>query len=318
MEGERKDMTRIVAIFAYWLGLDALFYWLNRRRKRIIAFHNVLPDEMFREGVANGVSNRLSDFKKIVEMCKRRFPIDTAMFNARSLTITFDDGYHNQYEYAFKTLRELGVGAYVFVSGNTKNGALTIDKLLHWVSEAPIEYIPNGDRAAYWEYEIWPKFLKDSKTKGEEVLRELDSIYPYEKVLASLPEDYKRERLTGISEEEFKEMRANGWQIGWHTKSHYPLAKLSESQVRDELVSPKEFRSTCLSYPYGNPCEVGEKAIEISKEFGYPCAVANTNEAVHGRYFLPRMALSSDKYLLHFELSGCKYFLKTRKLLKRV
>ena len=308
-------MTRVVAIFAYWLGFDALFYWLNRKSKRIITFHNVFPDEMFREGVANGVSNRLSDFKKIVEMCKRRFPIDTDMFNARSLTITFDDGYHNQYEYAFKTLREMGVEAYVFVSADTKNGALTIDKLLHWVSEAPIEYIKGGDRLRMWCDEIWPKFLKDSKAKGEAVLCELDTIYPYEKVLASLSEDYKRERLIGISEDELNEMRVSGWKIGWHTRSHYPLAKLSESQVREELESPKEFRSICLSYPYGNPCEVGDDAIRIAREFEYPCAVANTNESEHGQYFLPRIALSADKYLLHFELSGCKYFIKHFRLL---
>lgn len=313
-------MTRLVAIFAYWLGIDALFYWLNRKSKRIITFHNVLPDEMFREGVANGVSNRLSDFKKIVEMCKRRFSIDTDMFNARSLTITFDDGYHNQYEYAFKTLREIGVEAYVFVSGDTKNGSLTIDKLLHWVSEAPIEYIPNSNRAAYWEYEIWPKFLKDSKTKGGEVLRELDAIYPYEKVLASLPEDYKRERLTGISEDELNEMRVSGWKIGWHTKSHFPLSRLTADETRAELTPPKEMKDVCLSYPYGELDCVDAGVIEIAKSFGYPCAVSNMigDGKLRDQYFLPRMALSADKYVFHFELSGAKHFLKKRKLLARV
>lgn len=70
-----------------------------------------------------------------------------------------------------------------------------------------------------------------------------------------------------------------------------------------------------MSYPYGNPCEVGEGAIRIAQELGYPCAVANTNEVEHGQYFLPRMALSADKYLLHFELSGCKHFIKYRRLL---
>lgn len=309
-------MTRLIAIFAYWLGLDALFYWLNRRRKRIITFHNVLPDNMFREGVANGVSSRLSDFKKIVGMCKKRFQIDTDMFNARSLTITFDDGYHNQYEYAFKTLREMGVKAYVFVSGDTTNGALTIDKLLHWVSEAPIEYIPNGNRADYWEYETWPKFLKDSKSKGESVLDELNAIYPYEKVLALLPEDYKRERLTGISMDELKEMRASGWKIGWHTKSHYPLSKLMADEIRAELTPPEEMKDACFSYPYGELECVDAGVIEIAKSIGYPCAVSNMIEvgSVRNRYFLPRMALSSDKYLFHFELSGAKHFLKTRKL----
>lgn len=203
-------MTRLVAIFAYWLGIDALFYWLNRKSKRIITFHNVLPDEMFREGVANGVSNRLSDFLQIVEQCRKRFKINTDLFDNSSLTITFDDGYRNQYTVAFKALCKLSIPAIVFVSGDVARGGLLIDKLLHWVAEAPIELIPNKDRLRYWCDEIWPAFMKDVDGKGENVFKRLDSKYTYEKIASSLPVEYLDERMGVITSEELDKMRSAG------------------------------------------------------------------------------------------------------------
>lgn len=119
-------MTKLVAIIAYWTGLDALFYWLNRKAKRIITFHNILRDEIWREGVANGVSNKLSDFERIVDECAKRFGFSTDLSDAKTLTITFDDGYRNQYTTAFRSLQKRAIPAYVFVSGDVRGGRYII------------------------------------------------------------------------------------------------------------------------------------------------------------------------------------------------
>lgn len=307
-----------IAFLAYWLGVDALFYWLNRKAKRILTFHNVLPDALFRPGIANGVSNRLSDFENIIDECAKRFKFSTDLFDASTITITFDDGYRNQYTTAFQALHKRGIPAYLFVAGEV-NQVLTIDKLLHWVAEVPMGYIPNGNRLQYWVKDIWPRFMSDSTRKGLSVFESLDAVYPYDKIIDGLPMGYKQERLSGISAEELDEMRSAGWKIGWHTKSHYPLAKLGEVELRKELDSPPEFRGVCLSYPYGNPVEVGKAALTIVEEFGYHCAVSNTSEAEPSRFFLPRMSVLPDKnkYRLHFQLSGLEYFIKHRKLWPR-
>lgn len=314
----KQTIGKIVAFLAYWTGMDALFYWLNRRAKRIITFHNILPDEMFREGVANGVSNRLSEFERIVNECGKRFKFSTDLFDARTLTITFDDGYRNQYTTAFKTLREKGIPAYLFVSGDVDK-VLTIDKLLHWVAEAPKEFIPGGDRLQYWIKDIWPRFMADAERRGMSVFESLDAVYPYEKIVADMPEDYRRERLSDIKPEELDEMRQAGWKIGWHTKTHYPLSRIPVSKLEDELTSTDEFRDVCFSYPYGNLVEVGEAAIEKVQQLGYPCAVSDATKEgePYSRWFLPRFALLPDKYQLHFDLSGFKHFLKHRSLLPK-
>ena len=315
----KRIVNKIIAFLAYWTGIDALFYRLNCKAKRIITFHNILSDEIFREGVANGVSNRLSEFNKIIDECEKRFKFSTNLFDAKTLTITFDDGYRNQYTTAFKILRKKGIPAYLFVSGDVGK-VLTIDKLLHWVSEAPQEFIPGGDRLQYWIKDVWPQFMADAERRGVSVLESLDAVYSYEKIVAGMPEDYRRERLSEIKSEELDEMSKAGWKIGWHTKTHYPLSKIPVAELEDELKSPEEFRNVCFSYPYGNLVEVGESAIEKVRQLGYPCAVSNTTQEgePYSKWFLPRFSLSSDKYQLHFDLSGFKHFMKHRRLLPKV
>lgn len=318
----KHRFVHLLSVVCYWCGMDALFYALNRRAKRIITFHNVLLDELFRPGLANGVSNRLSEFKSIIRECRRRFPISNDLFDARTLTITFDDGYRNQYSTAFKYLREKDLPAILFVAGDLMpdrqgdggwSSCLNIDLLLHWVAEMPLEQIPGGNRLNYWMSTVWPAFVSHSPT--------LPSRRDLIDIVSKLPSDYLCERLGSISAAELDEMRAAGWQIGWHTKSHVPLVSLAEDAVRGELMSPPAYRAVCLSYPFGNPEEVGPYAPEIAAKLGYPCAVSNTNMVpanVTSRYFLPRLALPADKYDLHFELSGLKFFLKNRRLLPKV
>ena len=214
---------------------------------------------------------------------------------------------------------KLGIPAYLFVAGDVLvDKAWLIDKLLHWVAEAPIEYIPGGDRLQYWIHDIWPRYIADSDRKGISVFESLDAIYPYEKMFANLPEDYRCQRFSGISLEELNEMHEAGWKIGWHTKSHYLLARLSDDALNEELDSPEEFRQVCLSYPYGNPVGVGEMAVKLSKTLRYPCAVSNNNSVTTSLHFLPRMALSPNKYRQHFQLSGFEHFIKHGRLLSEV
>lgn len=320
----------IVAWLAYWLGLIELFYWLNRRAKRILTFHNVLPDELFIKGIANGVSNRLSDFEKIIDECSRRFRVSTDILDANTITITFDDGYKNQYTTAFKSLRVRGIPAYIFVSGECLAGrSLCVDLLTHWISGVPqgryvckaplareIE-INDKNRSRIWSKILWPAFLADADNFGKNVIDACDGAYSIERILAELPCKYREERLTGVTREQCCEMRKVGWKVGWHTKSHYPLKYLDSERLKRELDAPEEFRDTCFSYPYGNSAEVGDFAIEIVRSYGYPCAVSNTNiEAANkSLYFLPRMSLPVGRHRLHFRLSGLEYFIKHRRLL---
>lgn len=295
----RHQIVEILAFLAYWTGVDALFYWLNRKAKRIVTFHNVLPDAMYRYDLANGVSNSESGFRLIVGEIAKKYRFSTDVFDTKTCTITFDDGYVNQVEVAGRVLDEMGIPAILFVAGDLigGKGPLLVDRLLH-----------ETESVEKWAKEVWPK-LRDGGYGRVEM----------EKCRDCETGEYKRLRLTGANEDQLNELRARGWKIGWHTWRHLPLVSLSADEVRKELSCPAEYRCEVLSYPFGNPEEVGDAAIRIAQELGYPCAVSNTHAAgtMHGKFFLPRMDLLPNKYMIHFELSGAKFWMMYKRLLPR-
>lgn len=338
-------MTRLIAKICYWLQLHRLFYFLNRRRKRILTFHHVLPDELFLAGVANGVSCDVSTFRKILSEVKKFFSFSVDITDVRRATITFDDGYWDQYAVAAPILREQGIPAILFASGQLMRAdgeetALTVDLLLHWISYVPLtapltlrlrvdekcfqEELRNDNRADVWERAIWPAFLCDAARKGAGVLSQLERIYPLQCILEALPPAYIQLRLKGISPAQLHELLKAGWQIGWHTLSHYPLAKLSCEDAKAELTPIKNFPfCSTFSYPYGSGECVSRRDLELAERCGFKHAVSCTHEPTElgldaERYFMPRMILPGDVALLHFELSGLKHFLKFRRLLPKV
>jgi len=301
----------------------------------------VLDDDIFVTNVANGVSCSLSSFKKIIEEIETRFSFSLDLDDPATVTVTFDDGYCNQAEVAAPYLISKGIPAYLFVSGQLISdddgkcmGALTIDKLLHWVSYVPVGnyeitifdrklsfYIDDDNRNTVWETIFWPLYLEDAVSKGENLLYAVDAVFSFSALVEKLSQEYVRQRLTGVTVGELDKLKENGWQIGWHTKSHYPVSRLTEYDKRAELDPPLNVcNSAVLSLPYGGPDDVDDAAVMIIEKLGFTSALSNVNIAnrFSGNWYRSRMALSDDKAMLHFELSGLKYMLKYRKLLSKI
>lgn len=332
--------TRTIARVCYALHLHKLAYALNKDRKRVITFHNVLDDDIFEQNTANGVSCSFSGFKRIIEEVSKVFKFSLDLDDPTTATITFDDGYNNQVEIAAPYLISKGITAYLFVSGqlidqntnNSSNGALIVDKLLHWVSFVPEgEYTINIDgvklkievdanRNKLWTESIWPLFLADTEHKGETVMSALNEAYPISRIFEGLDQKYIRQRLSGVTTQQLSDLKNNGWQIGWHTQSHYPVALLKQKDKETELTPCDACDSTVFSYPYGGMADADAESYHILRKKGCTKVVSNINYGNHkvGDWYRSRQSLPDDPIMLHFELSGLKYFLKYRKLLPKI
>ena len=325
----RRIALRILAILSYWTGLDALLYRLNRKAKRIVTFHNVLPDSLVSQVRNIGCMESVSEFEAKLAEIGKWFSFSTDICDTSSATITFDDGLLNQYEIAGAILYRRNISAILFVAGDVvgadQASTLTTDKIILWNEFAPDEAVEKVFGVVLPRDELWvkytqPAYRSDWQNRGRVFLERLETAYPMTEILKRLPFEWARLRLSGISKVQLNDLRQRGWKIGWHTKSHFPLGMLDSAAKRDELSSPAEYRSVVLSYPYGDINAIGKESLDIAKEYGYPCAVSNDPDwSPHrGQFFLMRMALPSNKYELHFVLSGLKYFIKYRKLLPKV
>ncbi len=337
----KRYLFRFACVFSYWSGLDAFFYWLNRHAKRVLCFHHVLPDDMALNLPLDGFAVTASQFRRIVREVRRRLPLSVDIADSSRATITFDDGFLNQYEVAAEILRQEGeIPACLFVAGKMigndhPQSALDCDLLAAWatfVPEGDYTLCINGenrhftikdllDRRRVWLSVLRPLWVDElrSATDRGKLLKALSELYSFDKIFNELPEDYVRLRFTGVSHKQLEDLRSRGWTIGWHTYSHVTLKILSREEREKELTAPAEFAKEVMAYPFGSPDAIDDETIEIASRKGYPCAFSYMIDpgSMMGLWFLPRMSVPSSKYQLHFELSGLKYFLRTRRLLPR-
>ena len=325
---------RTMERLAYCLGVDTLFYWLNRKARRVVAFHNVLLDELMRPEDGGGVCFRASEFRSAIRELKRHFRFSVDPADCSALTLTFDDGYLNQYEVAARILQEEGnIPAMLFVSGSLigskgYENCLVIDKILQWQKVVPLEVAEKlfgrsfASRMELWSEALLPAFAADAEQKGRGLLARLEAAYAVGGSMSERNPEFVRLRFDGVSSEQIADLRRRGWKVGYHTYSHYPVSRLSDDDARKELTpTDPEMLKVPFAYPYGNEDFVSARDERIVESLGYPCAYscgAEMTGRYGGRFFLRRMMPPIDKYRLHFELSGLRHFLKYRKLLPRV
>ena len=325
----KSAIRKLIAVFAYFTGLDALLYWFNRGAKRIVTFHNVLPDELMEGLPCVGCMETVSAFRRKIDEVANRFRFSSDVDDPKTATIAFDDGTLNEYEVAGEVLREKGIPACLFVAGDVidarPENALVTDKILVWNEFASDDAVKSVFGVVVPRDELWVKYVQpgyreDWQSRGKKFLARLEAVCSVESLLAKLPSEWGRLRMSGVTSAQLADLRARGWKIGWHTWSHYPLGMLDTAAKRQELDSPKDYRDVALCYPYGDIGAIGEESMKIAEEYGYPCALSNDPDySPHrGRHFRLRMALPENKYELHMVLSGLKYFIKFRKLLPRV
>ena len=326
-----RRLPRVVESLACWLGVMAVFRRLNRGAKKVLTFHNVIPDALCARDMASGVTMPASQFERLIARLSRRYRFSADFDDPSTLTVTFDDGYRCQFETAGEILSRHGVPAVVFVSGDVWKAdeparALVVDRLLYWASYAPMDALSAfagrdvSSRAEFWHDVMDPAYREDAAERGEGVFRRADSLWPFAKVVAALDPEMARLRLTGPDPACVERLKCMGWKVGWHTRSHFPLSRLPDAAAELELepIDPSCLKLP-MSFPYGEPGSVSVRDEEIARAKGFPSALSNLQCANdrEGDYFMMRFSPTGDKVEDEAMLSGFRYFLECGRLLRR-
>ena len=269
----------IIARIGYWSGLDALFYWLNRRAKRTLTFHNVLPDDMMIKGASPGITISLSEFKKTIGWVGDHFAFSVDVDDPKTATITFDDGYKNEYEVAGKWLMNQGIPAILFVSGQVINAepenCLEVDRRGLDESGAKLQDLPLMVKTLRFAG-VADADIKDLREHGWRIGWHTFSHRP----LSAMGVDEQRRELSAPAEYMKEPMS-------------YPFGMW-------DSVSKE---TTKIAEDLGYPCAFS------NDEYYTP--------DLRGNYYRIRFSPRCDKYDVHFLLSGFKYFLQSFRLLPK-
>jgi len=227
-----------------------------------------------------------------MEYLRRKYtilPLEEAMERLRagtlppySMAMTFDDGYENNYTYAFPVLRAHSIPATVYLTTDfvEKKIPLWVDRLEYVVGCAP-----SGKDVPYEE-----------KTSTDIVLREKLKRYATEKREAKLKELEKGAGVTlrdfggekqvyaPLTWEECRMMRS--WRIafGPHTKSHPILSRISAFEQREEIGESRRIVSEALgssssifAYPNGQPGDFSDETVAELRELGFKGALTTSS-----------------------------------------
>jgi peptidoglycan/xylan/chitin deacetylase (PgdA/CDA1 family) len=231
------------------------------------------------------------------------------------IIITIDDGYADNYYYAFPILKKYGISATIFLTTDfvtTKS----------WLWADKINYILKHAESDKFKYSLDDKeYVFDISTPGNLHKTQLNLFNHYlaldnkvkdlqismlaDELRVNVPEQVTPE-YDSMSWDQITEMSDYGIDFGSHTCSHPICSNLQKDDLYFELhTSKKEIENNIgksvdlFCYPNGQPNDLNENVINAVKDSGYRAAVTTTfgfNSFEPGNpYTLSRIAYNGDK-----------------------
>lgn len=288
---------------------------------QILVYHRILPEkDPFAIGVVSinefekHIEALLSYFR-IISLEKLIMELKTGEMAPNRICITFDDGYFDNFKYAFQILKKYGVPATIFLTTDYigTNEILWHDKVLYAIKNTTLKYLQFGDspilkfhlrnqhekiRTAHLLLEWLKKYPVQERNKWIEKILDICGIsyFPRKRMMLDWPEILEMEKF--------------GVNFGAHTKTHPILSSLEDDQIREEVYGSKRIIEEKLgksiltfAYPNGKLFDFDERSKKIVKEAGFHCAVTTcngVNQYDQDRYKLARFLpwdLDRDRFL---------------------
>lgn len=286
----------------------------------ILAYHRIFPfpgkNYPFAEST---ISATPEEFDKQMEFVRKRFNVinfDT-ISNAissgkplpkKSLIITFDDGYGDNYEIAFEIIRKHKLTATIFLSTYfiDTGKPFWFDKLSYIIKKMPQGPITFGSGKYIFEVtdknreEIRKSVVKLLRTvTNEERLNLLSQLEQQSKIV--VPKD-DLELAKPLDWRQIREMSDEGIEIGSHTITHPFLTKLTRDEIIYELAESKKIiedktgtQVKSIAYPNG---DYNQTVIYCAKECGYEVGISYEHNFIdinkYQPFSLPRIHVELD------------------------
>lgn len=240
---------------------------LSRGRAIVLAYHRIIPsNEIDVENHMGGMYLSVEAFKKqlewlisnmkIVSLSELILKIKNGERWTESLcAITFDDGWKDNYDFAFPILKELNVPATIFLVGKNfldGDGFTPISWFVIFESIIETSAFP-GDFTGNWEIDFVLSSKKKPTEKARDVIRIMrklpvsDFEELYNKFLRKLINHCSVEKFkikySFITIDEVREMSRFGISFGYHSRSHNMLPMVKREQLIAEVQIPHQLSS---------------------------------------------------------------------------
>lgn len=274
---------------------QSAFPFIEKRRSRnvqILVYHRVNDerDAFFPATPTITFRNQMEYLAENFNICSlaeavERLKKDDVPEN--TVVVTFDDGYRDNYLYAFPVLQRLSIPATIFLATGAigPGKALWHDLVFSAFRNTKTRFLRDCS-AIGAGYSL--QSLSEKLAAQREVLQFLWSLKDEERVTAI----NRLRRTLGVSDSveqdlmlswnEIKLMHNYGIFFGSHTSTHPILSRVSADRLRSEIVDSKlaiEINLHCkveaFAYPVGRSQDFDNQTKALLKEAGYNCAVTS-------------------------------------------
>ncbi len=256
--------------------------------------------------------------RQLTQKCKvvllEELLADAGAYNNSSdkfVTISFDDGYKDNIEFAASILEKYNCPASFYIvtnsiDTNTPTWTYVVDHIISHTRKDRIVFPSDNAPMELKEIKLLPeKKLSQSVRKIKPWLKSLSNqeLNTMIRNIISQCNDVTLPVGMMMSWNDIRELKAGGFYIGSHSHTHPMLASLeSEDEIKDELVISakrvKEETGTApltISYPVGN---YDERVIRMAKECGYKWGLAVEHEFFR---YNPKLLFSIPRIELYDE-----------------
>ncbi|MFH0925719.1 MAG: glycosyltransferase [bacterium] len=290
-----KAIELTVSRSLYYAGI---IYLIEKNKHyggiKILAYHKVNDIDIFDLGLAVSTLN----FERQMRFLKANYNVISLEQAAeylrkkmkvplRSVVITFDDGYEDNYRYAFPILKKYKLPATIFLAADFINTdkKLWVEEVIEATSRCSEEYLDMRDFGLgryylddFFQFKrtlfnIIRGIKRFNKKERERVIDYLQSLSNNQK--RRLPIDGNM-----LNWDMIEIMKKNNISFGAHTNTHSILTKVPLEDARYEISESKKAlerrlgeKISFFSYPNGSSEDINKEIIDIVKENEYLCAV---------------------------------------------
>jgi len=286
----------------------------------ILYYHSVLPDSAagspsaFHAGMFGRQLDILRRFYRVLPLPDALARLESGSLPARSVCITFDDGYADNCTVALPMLVERGMHATFFITTGVLNGGIMWNDIVReCVRQAESldafkPYLGEGNdaSAAASEAEVIAALEQRIKYEGQQ-----ERLRLAQELAASLGTKIPADLM--MSSQQVRELANAGMEIGAHTVTHPILSRIDTAQARHEVDDSKRaLEEICgrdvnlFAYPNGVPGkDYSGEHLQIVKDAGFSAAVTTSPGPVTAgfdRFQLPRFApwsVSAGRFILN-------------------
>jgi peptidoglycan/xylan/chitin deacetylase (PgdA/CDA1 family) len=270
----------------------------------ILMYHSVASDPSQHSDSLGGIVHSETIFRSQMELLARDYrplSLDDVLRHlrdgddlpTRSVVVTFDDGYADNYEVAMPILNQCGVPATFYGTVDCIE-----NRRLPWPSR--LRFAFRRTKITSWNDEpgkSWP--LDSSDDREAAFLATCDSCCQLSgaaqeefilrvegELKTSLPDSQGALMMTY---EQLRDLRRRGHIVGSHTLTHPNMAYLTEDDAQRELADSKQRLESQLAAPikhFSYPCPArsphwNERTVEQSRAVGYETAVTTNSGLTH-------------------------------------